>query len=62
MTEGTVEMVMQEPFLKTFLVEHMQTFEFVDFLGSQDGIETDGAGMSKSKFMDLKNLKKKERK
>lgn len=55
-------MVMQEPFLKTFLVEHMQTFEFVDFLGSQDGIETDGAGMSKSKFMDLKNLKKKERK
>lgn len=39
MAERTVEMVSEVPFLQTFLVEDMQTLEFMNLLGAEDRFE-----------------------
>jgi hypothetical protein len=43
MTERTVEVVLEVPLFEAFLVENVQAFEFVNFLGAEDGFETDDA-------------------
>lgn len=48
MTERTVEVVLEVPLLEAFLVENVQAFEFVNFLGAEDGFETDDAGVGVS--------------
>lgn len=39
MAERTVEMVSEVPFLQTFLVEDMQTLEFMNLLSAEDRLE-----------------------
>jgi len=41
MTEWTIEVVVQIPFLQAFPMEDMPAFDLVNFIGSLDGIQAD---------------------
>lgn len=43
MTEWAIEVVLQIPLFETFSMEHVQTFEFSDFLAAQDRLEANNA-------------------
>lgn len=42
-TEWAIEVVLQIPLFETFSMEHVQTFEFSDFLAAQNRLEANNA-------------------
>lgn len=42
MTKRTMELILQVPFIETFLVKDVETFEVSDLVISVDGFEADG--------------------
>lgn len=43
MAEWTIKMVLQIPLFQTLSMEHVQTFEFPDFLAAQNRLEANNA-------------------